>query len=349
MNATIAIWATSVVGAIVFLAAGFFWGRVRTGVTPAAPTPSASEGALLRREATRLETRLTEAEAERDRAVTELNAAVGARNEALRGREEALAKLQASPVTSSGEPLQYQVISLETEVRQLREEKVILNTKAVALEHELDQLRRQENKKGDDEVVKKLVTEQARMERRRKELELTRTSLDRHKVENHKLKANIRTLEAEKVRLEMQLEDVQHEVEEDGHDTQRFSAVSITPIADMPGDDLQAQVDSLARGANVRVAVLADSLGLKVVGRGDETDELAAAAALLADVAQRAARLLPVEEIERLELVSDGAVRTSIYPFNTARGELVLASMAEGDSPDHDLVDRVKERVARLV
>lgn len=300
------------------------------------------------RKATQLETRLVEAEARRDQAIIDCNAAVAERNDAARARDDAVARLEASPVQAPGESLQYQVISLETEVKQLREEKVILNTKAVALEQELDRKKRPQNQETAE--IKKLVSEQASLERRRKELELTRASLDRHKVENTKLKATLRTLEAEKVRLKMQLEDASS-VEQDGreHDTIRFSAVATTPIADLPDTDLQALVDKVARGPDVRVAVLADSLGLKVVGRGPETDELAAAAALLADVGQRARKLLPVEELHRLELITDEAMQASIFPFATARGDLVLASLSRGSGPDLDLVEQVKERVARAV
>ena len=342
MNPTVAVWATSVVGAALFLVAGFVWGRVRAGSAGAAklaPGPSAAEGALFRK-ATQMEARLAEAEAERDEAIR-------VRNEALRARDEAVTKMAASPVQASGESLQYQVISLETEVRQLREEKVLLNTKAVALEHEVEQSRRAGKQEGGG--VKKLVSEQAALERRRKELELTRASMDRYKVENQKLLASLRTLEADKVRLEMRLEDRQQEEEEEGRDTQPFSAVSTTPIAELPDTDLQALVDKVARGVDVQVAVLGDSLGLKVVGRGAETDELAAAAALLADVAQRAVRLLPVEDIARLDLHTGAAMVATVCPFSTARGDLVLAALGSGSGPDQDLLEKVKERVAHLV
>ena len=343
MNPTIAIWATSVVGAALFLGAGILLGRARAGAAGATtpdPGPSAAEGALYRK-ASQLEARLAEAEGARDSAALE-------RDEAVRARDEATARLQASPVKASGESLQYQVISLETEVRQLREEKVTINTRAVALEHELGQLRSQSTREKDGDV-KKLVSEQAALERRRKELELTRASLDRYKVENQKLTANLRTLEADKVRLEMRLEDVQQIEESDTRDTQVFSAVSTTPIADLPDNDLQALVDNVARSADVRVAVLADSLGLKVVGRGQETDELAAAAALLADVGQRAARLLPVEDVARVVLHSSEALRATICPFSTARGDLVLAALSQGSGPDHDLVQTFQQRVSKLV
>jgi len=335
MNPTVAIWATSVVGAALFLAAGFLLGRSRARTsTVATPDtgPSAAEGALYRK-ATQLEARLAQVNNERD--------------EAIRARDEA--RQEANPVKASGESLQYQVISLETEVRQLREEKVILNTKAVALEHERDQLRSQQTAKKDGGgEVKKLVSEQAALERRRKELELTRASLDRYKVENEKLNANVRTLEADKVRLEMTLEDERQEPEENSRDTQPFSSVSTTPIADQPDTDLQALVDKLARAANVRVAVLADSVGLKVVGRGAETDELAAAAALLADVGQRAAKLLPVEQVDQLILDTE-ALKATACPFSTARGDLVLAALTDGPGPDHALMDKIKDRVAKLV
>jgi len=342
MNPMVAIWATSLVGAALFLAAGFLWGRARAGSAGAArvaPGPSVAEGALMRK-VTQMEVRLAEAHAERDEVI-------GQRNEALRARDEAVTQLRASPVQASGGSLQYQVISLETEVRQLREEKVLHNTKAVALEHELDQSRRASKKEGGG--VKKLVSEQAALERRRKELELTRASLDRYKVENQKLQANLRTLEAEKVRIEMRLEDVQQEEEEQGRATQPFSTVSTVPLADLPDTDLQALVDKVACGVDVRVVVLGDSLGLKVVGRGAETDELAAAAALLADVARRAVRLLPVEEIVRLELLTGEAMVATVCPFSTTRGDLVLAALGSGSGPDQDLLEKVKERVGRLV
>ncbi len=351
MNATIAIWATSTVGAALFLAAGFIWGRGRatpdSQPTPT-PGPSATEGAMFRK-ATQLEARLAEVEAQQAQAVSDCTAAVAERNEAIRARDEALARQDASPVQAPGESLQYQVISLETEVKQLRDEKVILNTKTVALEQELERLKRP--KKKDTADVEKLVSEQASLERRRKELELTRASLNRHKVENKKLTANVRALEAEKVRLEMQLEDSRQVdlTAENTHDTIRFSAVATTPITDVSDTDLQALVDKVATGADVRVAVLADSLGLKVVGRGPETDELAAAAALLADVGQRTIKLLPVEALHRLELITDDALQASVFPFSTARGDLVLASLSRGTGPDLDLVERVKERVARVV
>ena len=342
MNPMVAIWATSLVGAALFLAAGFLWGRARTGsagVARVALSPSAAEGALFRK-ATQLEARLAEANAERDEAI-------GERNEALRARDEAVSQQRASPVQASGGSLQYQVISLETEVRQLREEKVLINTKAVALEHELEQSRRASKRESGG--VEKLVTEQAALERRRKELELTRASLDRYKVENQKLLANLRTLEADKVRLEMRLEDEQREGAEQGRDTQPFSAVSTTPMVDLLDTDLQALVDQVARDVDVRVAVLGDSLGLKVVGRGAETDELAAAAALLADVAQRAVRLLPVEGIARVELLTGDALVATVCPFSTARGDLVLAALGSGSGPGQDLLEQVLARVARLV
>lgn len=332
MTPMVTIWITSLVGAVLFLMAGFMLGRIRSMAAARTESggPSAAEGALFRK-ATRLETLLAEVTRERDVA------------------QQAL--LGSGGSETPDDATRYQLLSLETEIKQLKEQGRKQQAREVALQQELQQHRSQSSKKTEGGEIKKLQSEQATLERRRRELELARASLERYKVENNKLRANIRSIEAQKATLEMRLDGVEQELNAAAGaqgNTKRFGVVSTTPITDLQGADLQTCVQRLA-GSGTRAAVLADSFGLKVVGTGQETDELAAAAALLADAGSRASRLLPATEVRDVRLTTDPSLVATAYPFSTARGSLVLAVLGQGPGPDRGQLQRAMAQISKLV
>ena len=51
----------------------------------------------------------------------------------------------------------------------------------------------------------------------------------------------------------------------------------------------------------------------------------------------------------RVVLHSDEALRATICPFTTPRGDLVLAALSQGSGPDHEQVERFQQQVSRLV
>lgn len=342
MSATVAIWIASVVGAGVFLGAGLLLGRRRGGARSSQPTEQAvsPREAGLHRQVMRLETRLSEMTDQRDRA-----------------QQQAASASEAQYEPSAGQQMGNLLRQLDQEVERRRAAVAHTDSLMRDLEAAHAQLAR-----NDGEEVGRLASEQASLERRRTELERVRAALDRSRAEARQLREELdqlqqqsRAVEAANVTLQMQLGN-----SGDGRDTQPDAAppragadaMETKPTTRMPqlaATDLKGLVEQLAVDQTVRGAVLADSVGLAIVGAGEEQDELAAAAALLADVGCRAARLLPVHSVSQISLADEEVLVATAHPLETPSGRLVLATLAHSPGPGPDVIQRVAARLAELV
>jgi hypothetical protein len=103
------------------------------------------------------------------------------------------------------------------------------------------------------------------------------------------------------------------------------------------GDVLQALVDGVSGGADIRSAVVADDLGLVVASHGELSDEVAAVGALFGRAGLQAQKVLPLHKVQRVTVEDDQNVTLTLRPLTTddsVEGDLALITLAVGSSTE---------------
>jgi hypothetical protein len=96
---------------------------------------------------------------------------------------------------------------------------------------------------------------------------------------------------------------------------------------------LQRFVDDIVKTPSVRAAALTDELGFLVVGKGENTEALAAFGAYLTDAGARARGLLPLNAVQKVS-VEDAAGHTlTAHAVASAPHELVLVTLGSERRP----------------
>jgi len=215
----------------------------------------------------------------------------------------------------------------------------------------------------DKKAVSRLESEQSSLEKRRTRLEHAQADLDMAQKELKRTRAKL--VGAEKARQETEARVRQMHKRLKELETGEFATEEPTLIrkikagedsTDQPeialdGDDsLQDLLEKLVIGEGASSAVLADHMGLSIVGSGAHHEELAAAAALLSDTGQRMAALLEFNgKLPRISLIDENSMTAEVYPFSAPHGPLILATLAVRPGPDMNLVTQAMEHVYSLV
>jgi hypothetical protein len=100
------------------------------------------------------------------------------------------------------------------------------------------------------------------------------------------------------------------------------------------GKALQALVDELAGGAQIRAVVVADELGLVVAASGENGDELAAAGVVIVHAGARVGQLLPVGKLRKLIMQDEHDLTVTVRPLDDENGNLSLVTLGLGDSQE---------------
>lgn len=119
----------------------------------------------------------------------------------------------------------------------------------------------------------------------------------------------------------------------------------VRPVEPQAGSLSEALTGAISRftEAHVRGVAIADNAGFPIASHGDEGLELAAYAAMLHDVAQRAKQFLPLAAPTSIELLDEQGARVTVWPFEVSGDRMLLASLAvaptEIERVDHTLAE----------
>lgn len=102
------------------------------------------------------------------------------------------------------------------------------------------------------------------------------------------------------------------------------------PAEVQAGSTSEALAGAIARftDAHVRGVAIADNAGFPIASHGEDGIELAAYAAMMHDVAQRARQFLPLAGAASIELLDEQGARVTVWPFDVSGDRLLLASLA---------------------
>lgn len=102
------------------------------------------------------------------------------------------------------------------------------------------------------------------------------------------------------------------------------------PVDVQAGSITDALAGAITRftDAHVRGVAIADNAGFPIASHGDDGIELAAYAAMMHDVAQRAKQFLPMSAPVSIELLDEQGARVTVWPFDVSGDRLLLASLA---------------------
>jgi hypothetical protein len=381
-----AVWITSTIGAVLFFLGGFFVARTRfAGAAPDVPAlpppiiPPAEDDKQAARELERVTSELEQVREERDQlleraadAGDDLQARTSELQEQLQKandeRDRALQQVAISghDVQSENIALQASVEVMEKELEQLKEERDTYKDEAKQNKTELE-IVREKLRKQTRRAVDRLQSEQSTLQQRRAKLEAVSADLDRSRGELLAVRSQLEQSEKSRKKAEKDATHLREQVlklEQEIHEASRkpgrttIDATPMTPPPTAPSEEqlsqlrdasLESLIEQLAKGDETRSAVLADSEGLAIVGSGVHAEELAAAAAMLANTGQQASELLPMADRIRVDLLDRDQLAASVHPFTTGQGRLLLATLATSPGPDDRLIYEAQKRASSLL
>ncbi len=367
MNATnpvIVVWIASLMGALLFFAAGAFAARRRAyaggpvaglgAVKRNTPVPSAAAGGVFDQPARppvpNLDAKIAAMEAE----ATLLQSALATAQEQLKTREGELQRFRRAleeVQSRSGE-----------EAGRWHSERADLEDRAARvprLEAELEQRRqeiarwRQELREAEGQLARSpsAETEQTLKQDLAIKVQLLRANEQRlvHlEEENAKLRqdtggaAGVRE-ERDRLRAEnAQLRAKAFAGRPASSGSSILGGGGTVPLQAPPkgagrGHLFQTFVEQVSRMADVRCAVVADELGLVVASHGSLGDEVAAVGALLSRAGGKAIEVLPLRNVHRVTVEDDQRIILTLRPLPTREGrdsDLSLITLAVGVAPD---------------
>lgn len=158
----------------------------------------------------------------------------------------------------------------------------------------------------------------------------------------------LRGLGGANARLEVQLSEAEQKIRD-------FEALGLIRVPNSMGhipeqaDTLEAAVWPLASQKNARTTVVADHLGLPIVGYGEHQEALAALCGLLVELDRNAQRLLPLTNITGITLQADHGAAVSVCRWRHTDDTLTLATLTAGPGPDAGRLESVLGQVARTL
>jgi hypothetical protein len=360
VNAQVLLWLCSLLGAVLFFAAGLLAARRRVArpahsrvMAESAPAP---ERLALREEAAPQRQQVSAAQGEIDRLRQSL-AEAEAELHRLRGEAQRLGRaLEDEEARAGQEAARSKAERSELEERLGR---------VPRLEAELEQRHqevhrwRQEVKEAEAQLAKAVSPETEHTLRQDLSVksQLLQAQADRLRDlenENAQLRqevAGVAVVRAERDRL--RTETAQLRAREFAARPAAVTARTVAvPKGAKRGDVFQAFVDQVSRLADVRCAVIADELGLVVASHGEMSDEVAAVGALFARAGSKAIEVLPLRNVHQVTVEDDQKVALNLRPLQTSDGvdsDLTLITLGVGAAPDSLLVNRLINEVPRTL
>jgi hypothetical protein len=352
VNPQLAVFASSLVGAVLFFLGGFYFARsaapARQPAVPAGRASAAASGGaappaiepkpaadsrimqlelgVLREEFAKCRGRLAQVEQER----------VPALEEEIRRQREQTARLEAANAQ-----LQQALRGKELEAVGLDEQRSDLKRRLEQSVEEAALLRDQARSlRKSEAAVNQLAIENESLNRQL-------AMLERYKEENTRLTAAL----AEEPELRSSMERLRQE----NRQLRSLGLVQQPPARVRPapsepaGESVQELLEQFARRMEVRGSALADEHGLLVAGTGPHAEGLAVASALADGLMTQLGELLPMAALRRLVVVDANAVTAALYPFQAGSVRLTLASLSVGQEPDRAEIDELIGRATRLI
>jgi len=334
------LWIGSVLAAIAFFFAGLFTGRLRG--QPANAGVAHGDA-------------LSQARAE----LTELRVAEARASEAARAAQAEVAQLAARSRAAASSPAHAAKEAQELEAlrRKLAETEAALATEQAKARHieprgqsGATQLSRQaQDLQGRLGEVEQLLSERSSQ---------LRDAISQ--VELLKSRASeAEALRAEYIRLRTQANETEFltkEVERLSEALRSAKSLAlggqarsprpVRPAEAQSGSITEALTGAISRftEAHVRGVAIADNAGFPIASHGDEGLELAAYAAMMHEVAQRAKQFLPLATPASIELLDEQGARVTVWPFDVSGDRMLLASLAVAPTE----LERVEATIAEV-
>ena len=367
MTIQLAVFLSSVAGAILFFVGGYWAAR-----------PASREFHVLRGQVDSYRNRLVEAEGERAR-VADLEE----ENQQLREERDTL-NASASQALNGlrGEITSYQnrlaeaererarIANLEKEIQQLNDERKSLaienrqlhekwkekTRQAGALWDEKSDLKhRLEQTLEDSRLLKEQTERLENLEAERKQSAIKLETMGRQvaSLEHYKEEsARLSTLIAEVPHLHStidQLKQENRELRSLGLVNQPPAAIIRTLPAEHVGGSVQQLLEQFSENTGARGAALADDHGLLIAGTSEYAEGLAISGALVDRLMTQIADILPLGSLRQLVMVDANALTAAIHPFRFGSDRLMLASLSVGPGPDGQAVADLVNQASQLI
>ncbi|MCF8026692.1 MAG: hypothetical protein K9K82_14540 [Desulfobacteraceae bacterium] len=112
------------------------------------------------------------------------------------------------------------------------------------------------------------------------------------------------------------------------------------------GAVLQHLVNRLSESENARGAVLADELGLMIAGTGAHSEAMAGIAAVFAETSAQLQNMLPLGEIDHMQIVNQNDLNLTIRPLSVSDHEMILTTLSVGRGPDRNTIENLMQEIA---
>lgn len=363
MSAVAVAWLVSILGALLFTAAGYLAAAARRTISPerksTAPPFAEELHDTLRTKCQSLEREIAalrthgdtlhedndrlRAEADRTRAEVDKLRVENERLRASAATDKSLAASELAELRRAVERAQNERAELmaardrhASEGRELRRERDELMAEIRRLrddleardKHNRDLAMQLEVAQGRAVEVERLLNENAQLRNYVAEVDELRRQL----AETRALLAQVRALEFAKAR-----------------------PPSLRPTArgtGATGDKtaaLNAVLQSLSAGTDVRTVVVADGIGLPIAGLGDHVEALAALAGAVSGLIEKVKEFLPLSSARRVTLVDVNDMVVTMVPDPSGSSDLSLVTLSGAPGADANAVSRALADITHIV
>ncbi len=332
MTNTMAIWAASIAGAMLFFFAGLLSSRKKKSESVAASAMQAPAPAM---GATQEVNELRRMIAEMQNDLAAKHSEIGTLHNAERASQQSIADFKGAVAAMQGDRdvCAQTSAKLQQELNHSREQMVLLQKQRVAFE---EKTKSQDNRTTGD-IQRHIAAA------RQKQVVIETLEANLKASED-----NTRRYEVENLTLRNLLKDLQGKVTEGEGRSKELAALKLkraSTYVDMEEvtrkqssrmyenlvDALQSVVSEIAEFTKGQAVVLADRTGLPLVVAGEHGQELAAYASIVADLAERTSSFVPVATPDYANFVDKDGQTVSVWPFKVHDETYSIAILVERD------------------
>ena len=205
------------------------------------------------------------------------------------------------------------------------------------------------------EVTKKDLKEIAILEKENEELTNQLNFLnnqikesERLRVENQDLMAKLSQLESSEENVNALNMDKTPPSLTDTGQSQSVARLADATSQEGLGKAFQTIVNQISQLDGSRGVVVADELGLLIAGIGDHMDRMAGMAAIFSEINTRVSALIPFGNIGSIRIKNMEDMHISMQPFSMDSEKVILAIYATGDGPDQDTITQLTQQAIAI-
>ncbi|MGD9211484.1 MAG: hypothetical protein PVI90_11935 [Desulfobacteraceae bacterium] len=204
------------------------------------------------------------------------------------------------------------------------------------------------------EVAKKDLKDISELEQENQELTNKLDSLrsrlkefERIRKENRILTARILNMKPVKEQIET-LETKETKTNALTKDSLQSSSSGASPTREGLREAFEDIVNQISQLDGSRGVVVADELGLLIAGIGDHMDNMAGMAAVFSEIDEKVSSLIPFGNVGSIKIKNLQDLNLIMQPFTMDSEKLILTILATGNGPDQDIVNQLTQQTITI-